>query len=125
VKDDGGRSGGRLAAAIRDGERLTGVAMANLFEKNKTADVGAAVDSEDGVTITEAGRYTLGCRLCNEGSVIAVIEGEPGAEMTIRKALIVISGAQIYMREGEDRHEREESVLDASGSLRHKRLAAW
>jgi hypothetical protein len=99
--------------------------MANLFEKNKTADVGAAVDSEDGVTITEAGRYTLGCRLCNEGSVIAVIEGEPGAEMTIRKALIVISGAQIYMREGEDRHEREESILDASGSLRHKRLAAW
>ncbi len=64
---------------MRDGERLAGMAMAYLFEKDGAAGVGAAVDGEDGVAIVEAGGDALWCRMGDEGSVIALVEGRPSA----------------------------------------------
>jgi hypothetical protein len=61
----------------------------------------------------------------DEGPVIAVMKGNPRAEMTIRKALVVVFSAKVHMRKGEGRYEREEGVLETSRSLQHKRLAAW
>ena len=122
MKNDGGYGGRRLATTKLDGQRLTGTATTHLFEKDIAAGVGAAVDCKNRVAFAETGGDAFGGRIGHKRAKVTVEEGPSGADMTVRQILVVISGAQIYMREGKDRHKREESVLQASWLLRHDRL---
>jgi hypothetical protein len=43
----------------------------------------------------------------------------------VNQVLEIVYRTQIEVRQGQDSHEREKSVLEAGRFLEHKRLAAW
>src|ERR1700730_2654452 len=102
--------------------RLT---LPDLSEEDGGSCEALTVDGEDGVSGLEACGFCLGHDDGQRATEESAKEGQAGADVSARQILKVVHCTQVDVREGEERHKREECVLETSGFLQHKRLAAW
>jgi hypothetical protein len=117
-------------------------------EKNITSGKGAMVDADHSVTDVEASCLCLrhgerdgDCGITRPTTCLhslrrseanrmaegSLIEGEAGAAVSVSKIVNAVDRTQVEVSEREEGHKREKSVLEASGSLKHRRLDldAW
>ena len=122
------------------------MAGVELVEEDLSPEEGVTIDGEDGIAVLEAGGFRLWIGVSDgEGGVAGFAtcvdglwggeangmterseeEGSPCALVAMSQVVKVLHGAQVEVSEGESGHDCEESVLEASGFLQHKGLAAW
>jgi hypothetical protein len=115
------------------------------LEKNVTSSKGATVDVDHSVTGVESGRLCLGhgerhrnCRVArlttclyslrrgeaNRMAEGSLIEGEAGATVSVGKIVQAVHYTQVEVSEREECHKRQKDVLEAGGSLQHKKRLA-
>jgi hypothetical protein len=82
-------------------------------------------DGDCGIARTAAGLHRLRRGEANRMANRSLKEGEPSAEGTVREVVKTVCCTQVEVSEREEGHEREKSVLEACGSLEHRRLDAW
>jgi len=90
------------------------LALPNLLEENIGSGEGLAVDGEDGVPRLEACGRRFGQGVGDGGAEESAEEGYAGAYLALSEVLEGVCGAQIEVRQRQNSHEREESVLEAS-----------
>jgi hypothetical protein len=124
------------------GHGLFGPAVPQFLEKNVTSSKGAMVDVDHRIADVEAGCLCLGhgerdrdCGIAgpttcldslrrgeaNRMAEAPLIEGEAGAVVSVGKIVKAVRCTQVEVSEREEGNERKERVLEAGGSLQHKK----